>query len=143
MRSMMLIASVLTLAATSAASANQSVIDMISKSTERQIGAKWVPTAIRLAKLESGLRCDAINKKSRASGVFQVLPSSARALGYSPKYLTSCQHGIDAGVAHMKSCISSGVSTSDQMARCHLTGTAGWKSRPNKSVERYVRLAAK
>lgn len=143
MKYMMLIASVLTLATTTTSSANQSVIDMISKSTERQIGAKWVPTAIKLAKLESGFRCNAINTKSRASGVFQVLPSSARALGYNSKHLTDCQHGIDAGVAHMKACISSGVVTSDQMARCHLTGTAGWTRRTNKSVEKYVKLASR
>lgn len=76
MKKMMLIASALTLATMNVASANQSVIDMISKSTERQIGAKWVPTAIKLAKLESGFRCDAINKKVVHLAFFKFCPAA-------------------------------------------------------------------
>lgn len=124
------------------------VAKMVSSSASRTLGSKWSDTAVRLAKLESGFNCGAVGPQTRhgrARGVMQVMPRSATALGYNPSRLNECQHGIDAGIAHMAACIRSGVETHDQMARCHVAGVGGWNKRLNRSAERYkqkyVRLA--
>jgi hypothetical protein len=126
------------------------VADMVAKETTKQIGAQWVSTALKLAKIESGFNCKAIGPRTRhgnARGVLQVMPGSARALGYDPRRLNECQHGIAAGVAHMSACLKSGVRTHAQMASCHVAGTRGWKVRLNARSERYkqkyVRMAAR
>jgi hypothetical protein len=127
-----------------------SVQQMIATETTRQIGAQWTPTALRIAKLESGYRCDATGPRTRhgrAKGVFQVMPGTARAIGYNPARLHECGYGIAAGVAHMRACIASGVRTQAQMASCHVAGTHGWKVRLKPRAERYkqkyVRSAAR
>jgi len=126
----------------------QAVADMVAAETSRRLGAQWVPTALKLAKIESSFNCGAVGPRTRhgnARGVLQVMPGSARALGYDPRRLNECQYGIAAGVAHMASCIQSGVRTHAQMAACHVAGTYGWKARLNPRAERYrreyVRLA--
>jgi hypothetical protein len=127
-----------------------SVQQMIATETTRQIGAQWAPTALRIAKLESGYRCNAVGPRTRhgrARGVFQVMPGTARAMGYNPARLHECGYGIAAGIAHFKMCIASGVRTQAQMASCHVAGTHGWKVRLKPHAERYkqayVRNAAR
>jgi soluble lytic murein transglycosylase-like protein len=117
-----------------------SVQQMIAAETTRQIGAKWVPVAIRLAKIESGFRCNAVGPKTRhgrARGVFQVMPGTARAMGFNPNRLHECKYGVMAGVEHMKRCISSGVRNDRQMAKCHVSGWGGWNRNLNKSGNSY------
>lgn len=136
------------IAQTSSNLRKQAVADMVAAETARQIGAQWIPTALKLAKIESSFNCGAVGPRTRhgnARGVLQVLPGSARALGYDPRRLNECQYGISAGVAHMASCLQSGVRTHAQMAACHVAGTYGWRARLNPRAERYrreyVRLA--
>ena len=114
-----------------------------------KLGSKWVKPALRLAKIESGYRCGAVGPRTRhgrAVGVFQVLPKSARALGYHSVWrLKECDYGIAAGIAHMQSCLDSGVKTMRQMASCHVSGIRGWKIKLSRRHERYkqfyIRLA--
>ena len=121
---------------------------IIVKQVRAKLGERWVPTAVRLAKIESNFRCNAVGPRTRhgrAIGVFQVLPGSARALGYDPRRLTECEYGIAAGIAHMRACINSGVRTHAQMASCHVSGVKGWKIRLARKHEaykqKYIRLA--
>lgn len=134
----------------SASPAAASVQQMIATETTRQIGAQWTPTALRIAKLESGYRCNATGPKTRhgrARGVFQVMPGTARGMGYNPARLHECGYGIAAGVSHMRLCIASGVRTQAQMASCHVSGFHGWKvrlkPRAEKYKQKYVRNAAR
>ena len=123
-----------------ASPAAASVQQMIATETTRQIGAQWAPTALRIAKLESGYRCNATGPKTRhgrAKGVFQVMPATARGMGYNPARLHECGYGIAAGVSHMRLCIAAGVRTQAQMASCHVAGTHGWKVRLKPRAERY------
>lgn len=127
-----------------------SVPQLVADETTRQIGAQWVPTALRLAKLESGFRCNATGPRTRhgrAKGVFQVMPNTARTMGFNPARLHECGYGIAAGLEHFKRCIKAGVRTHSEMASCHVSGFHGWKVRLNKRAERYkqkyVRLAAR
>ena len=128
----------------------QAVADMVAKETARRLGAQWVPTALKLAKIESSFNCNAVGpntRHGRARGVLQVIPGSARAMGYEPSRLNECAYGISAGVTHMALCIESGVRTHEQMASCHVAGVKGWKVRLNHRAERYrreyVRLASR
>jgi hypothetical protein len=123
--------------------ANRTAVSkMVASSAESRLGGQWVNTALKLAKLESGFNCAAVGPKTRhgrARGVLQVIPASAKALGYNPSRLNECKHGIDAGIAHMQSCLDAGVRTHEQMARCHVAGVGGWNKRLSRSAERYKR----
>lgn len=120
----------------------QAVANMVAQETARRLGAQWVPTALKLAKIESSFNCGAVGPRTRhgnARGVLQVMPGSARALGYDPRRLNECEYGIAAGVAHMNACLQSGVRTHAEMASCHVSGTYGWRARLNSRAERYRR----
>lgn len=126
----------------------QAVADRVAHHAAARLGSQWVPTALKLAKIESGFNCRATGPRTRhgnAKGVLQVMPGSARALGYDHRRLHECDYGIAAGIAHMESCIRAGVRTHAEMAKCHVAGTHGWKTRLNRSAERYkaryVRMA--
>ena len=103
---------------------------MVETRAEQVLGRQWVGTAVLLARKESGFRCNAVGPRTRhgrALGVFQVMPGSAKALGYQYSKLVDCRYGIDAGLAHMKLCLAHGVRTERQMMSCHLHGVAGWR----------------
>jgi len=138
------------MAATHSTLKKQAVADMVEKETARRLGVQWVPTALKLAKIESSFTCGAVGpntRHGRARGVLQVMPGSARAMGYEPSRLNECAYGISAGVTHMALCIKSGVRTHEQMASCHVAGVKGWKVRLNYRAEKYrreyVRLASR
>lgn len=121
------------------------VAELVAWHVSEKLGAKWKPTALKLAKLESNFNCGAVNSRSRASGVFQVMPRTAVAMGYDPKRLLECEYGIQAGIEHMQRCIASGVRTHQQMAACHVAGWGGWNKRlarkPEAYKQKYIRLA--
>ena len=127
----------------------QKVADAIKRNVTAQIGAKWVDTALRIAKLESGFTCRAKGPKTRhghAKGVFQLIDSSAKTLGFDPTNMYDCEQNILAGVAHMKACIDLGrVSEPREMAACHVAGWTKWNvklsRRPERYKQRYVSLA--
>jgi hypothetical protein len=127
----------------------QKVIDAIRLHVADQIGSKWVDTALRIAKLESGFSCRAKGPKTRhghAKGVFQLIDSSARTLGFDPTNMYDCEQNILAGIAHMKACINQGgVREPREMAACHVAGWSNWNvklaRRSERYKQRYVSLA--
>lgn len=128
----------------------QAVAKIVARQAASRLGSKWVPTALKLAKIESSYNCGAVGPRTRhgrAMGTLQVLPGSARALGYDPSRLRECEYGIAAGVAHMESCLAAGVQTHRQMAACHVAGVAGWNRRLARRSEsykqHYIRLASR
>lgn len=119
---------------------NKTVTNEIARITREELGEKWVPTALKLAKIESNYRCNIDGPRTahgRAHGVFQLIDGSARALGFDPKRLHECDYGIRAGIAHMKKCIDAGVATHNQMSACHVAGWAGWNMKLARRSERY------
>jgi hypothetical protein len=119
-----------------------SVSNMLADRAREKLGSGWVRSAMALGKIESNYRCDAVGPRTRhghAMGILQVLPSSAVALGIDPSTLRSCEGGIEAGLRHMAACIESGVRTHEEMAACHVAGVNGWRTRLNRSAERYKR----
>jgi hypothetical protein len=127
----------------------QKVIDAIKRHVTAQLGSEWVDTALRIAKLESGFACHAKGPKTRhghAKGVFQLIDSSARTLGFDPAQMYDCDQNILAGIAHMKACIEQGgVREPREMAACHVAGWANWNvklaRRPERYKQHYVSLA--
>lgn len=107
-----------------------SVPQLVHDRATATLGARWAPVAVALARKESGFRCNAVGprtRQGRAKGVFQVMPASARALGFNYAKLSDCRYGVEAGLAHMRLCIAYGVKTDRQMFSCHLRGIAGWR----------------
>ena len=128
-----------------ASSQRPDVVAEIRSQVRKKLGSKWENVAVRIAYIESRHNPRAVGPKTkhgRAQGVMQVMPGSARALGYDPRRLQEMRYGIAAGVAHMKACLQSGVQTDRQMAACHVSGIAGWR-RNTRSNLRYVELVTK
>ncbi len=57
--------------------------------------------------VESRYNCQAYNRRSRASGIGQVLPSTARAMGVHGS-LMNCQNGLEAAMRYLKLAINRG-----------------------------------
>lgn len=126
----------------------QEVARIVAREAQAKLGSQWVKTALKLAQIESSYNCGAVGPRTRhghARGVLQVLPSSARALGFDPSRLNECEYGVAVGMAHMAACIRSGVRTHAQMAACHVAGVGGWNKRLARRSEQYkneyIRLA--
>lgn len=116
------------------------VMDQISKVVRKELGEEWVESALKIAKVESGYNCKATGPRTRhghAKGVFQMMDSSAKALGYDPAKMYDCSENIAAGVAHMKVCISYGVKDPRGMAACHVAGWNHWNVKLARQHERY------
>jgi len=116
------------------------VIDQITKVVKQELGEQWVASALKIAKVESGYQCNATGPKTRhgrAKGVFQLIDSSARTLGFDPGKMYDCNENIAAGVAHMKVCISYGVKDPRGMAACHVAGWNHWNVKLARQHERY------
>ena len=116
------------------------VIDQITKVVKQELSEQWVASALKIAKVESGYQCNATGPKTRhgrAKGVFQLIDSSARTLGFDPGKMYDCNENIAAGVAHMKVCIRYGVKDPRGMAACHVAGWNHWNVKLARQHERY------
>lgn len=125
------------------------VAEKIAAVVRNELGEEWVESALKIAKVESGFNCKATGPKTRhghAKGVFQMMDSSARALGFDPAKMHDCNENIAAGVAHMKVCISYGVKDPRGMAACHVAGWNHWNVKLARQHERYkqqyIRMAS-
>ena len=109
------------------------------------MSAKWVPTALRLAFVESRYNCAArgprLRQGDRALGLGQVRLGSARALGYSgsAQAMLECSTGVQVMLMHMKKCESMGATTEALMARCHVAGWGSLGKRLRGRAESYAR----
>lgn len=93
---------------------------LIAAKVSARLGSQWVATALHIAKIESGMRCNPTGN-SRANGIFQVV--NPNRFGISRAEARTCEGGIAAGVAHMETCFKMGARTSGQMMVCHNAGT--------------------
>jgi hypothetical protein len=124
----------------------QAVIDALAKATRAKLGERYVDDVLRLAKLESGYRCNVRGPQTRvgrAVGPLQIMPGSARALGITN--LSTCSAQIEAGLRHVEKCIAAGATTYKALAACHVSGWHGWNRRLAGKHEtykqKYVRMA--
>ena len=132
--------------AVSVSADRQEVVDALAKATRAKLGERYVDDVLRLAKLESGYRCNVRGPQTRvgrAVGPLQIMPGSARALGITN--LSTCAAQIEAGLRHVEKCIAAGATTYKALAACHVSGWHGWNRRLAGKHEtykqKYVRMA--
>jgi hypothetical protein len=123
--------------------------EVIAYEVTKTLGRQWVPIALEQARRESNFKASAVGIKlgkrhghQRAVGVFQVLPSTARGLGFNPALLNNLEYGTKVGVAYMGKCIEAGVKTSSQMNHCFLYGFYKWRAanaKPGRTNKRNTR----
>lgn len=116
---------------------------MVAQQAKKKLGKRWVRSAVKIAYVESRFNPKAVGPRTRhgrARGVMQVMPGSARAMGFNPRRLNEAAYGIAAGIEHMRLCINSGVRTDAEMSACHVAGTRGWAIRLRKRAQRYKRI---
>lgn len=81
--------------------------------------------ALRMAKIESGVRCGRRNPKSTASGPLQVLKGTARSLGYKGDIRrASCVTQTHYGMKHLAMCWRGARGNASLAKRCHQHGVS-------------------
>jgi soluble lytic murein transglycosylase-like protein len=101
------------------------------------------PLALRISRVESGDRCDAVGSGRagrRPQGPLQILPGSARALGHRGGPLNNCEAGLVIGMRHLAMCFRLAKGDHALTARCHVAGPGGMKRR-GRYATAYVRRA--
>lgn len=82
-----------------------------------------VAFALKIARIESGIRCNNHNKKSSASGPLQVLRGTARSLGYRGDIRrASCATQTHYGMKHLAMCYRGARGNQALAKRCHQVG---------------------
>lgn len=90
--------------------------------------------ALKMARVESGVRCHNHNKRSTASGPLQILRGSARAMGYRGNIRkASCATQTHYGMKHLAMCYRAAKGNQALAKRCHQRGiSAIYKKRKTK-----------
>lgn len=101
-----------------------------------------VEFALRVAKIESGVSCGRVGS-SGERGPLQILPSTARALGYRNIRAASCATQTDAGMKHLAICWRK-TRNAWRAAACHNQGiSVAYGHRVTKRAARYANLVAR
>lgn len=81
--------------------------------------------ALKMARIESGVRCGQRNPKSTASGPLQVLKGTARAMGYKGDIRrASCVTQTHYGMKHLAMCWHGARGNAALAKRCHQVGVS-------------------
>ena len=93
-----------------------------------------VSFALRIARIESGVRCHNHSRSSSASGPLQILRGSARALGYRGNIRkASCATQTHYGMKHLAMCYRAAKGNQALAKKCHQRGiSAIYKKRKTK-----------
>ncbi len=82
-----------------------------------------VSFALKMAKIESGIRCGNHNRRSSASGPLQVTKGTARAMGYRGHIRNaSCATQTEYGMRALAMCWRAAKGRPDLARRCHQHG---------------------
>lgn len=136
MKKLLSICAVTALLCSNPVTASESVYLMVKASAIHH----GVPTdfAVKIAKHESGLRCNAVGS-SGERGPLQILPSTARGLGYKNIRSSSCATQIDAGMKHLAICYRGVRGNRWLAAGCHNQGFSVIKrGRLGSAARRYA-----
>lgn len=91
--------------------------------TEAQRQGVPVTFALKIARIESGVRCGQRNPKSTASGPLQVLKGTARAMGYRGDIRRAgCGTQTHYGMRHLAMCYRAARGNQALAKRCHQQG---------------------
>lgn len=101
-----------------------------------------VDFALRVAKVESGVKCGRTGAAGE-KGPLQILPSTARALGYKNIRGASCATQTDAGMKHLAICWKKTRSLW-RAAACHNQGiSVAYGRKVTKAAARYANKVAR
>lgn len=101
-----------------------------------------VTFALRVAHVESGVKCGRTGA-SGEKGPLQILPSTARALGYKNIRSASCAAQTDAGMKHLALCWRK-TRNPWHAAACHNQGiSVAYGRKVNKQAARYANKVAR
>lgn len=90
--------------------------------------------AIRMARIESGVRCGNNSKTSSASGPLQILAPTARSLGYRGNIrFASCNVQAHYGMKHLAMCYRGARGNRALAQRCHQVGVSALYGRKHGS----------
>lgn len=96
-----------------------------------------VAFALKMARIESGVRCHNHNKKSSASGPLQVLRGTARGLGYRGDIRrASCATQTHYGMKHLAMCYRGAKGNQALARRCHQVGISVLYGKKSKKRRR-------
>lgn len=96
-----------------------------------------VEFALQVAQKETGVRCGEIGS-SGERGPLQILPSTARQLGYKNIRKASCAEQTDAGMAHLAECYRGMGGNRWYAAACHNQGFSAISGKVKKRAKRYA-----
>lgn len=101
-----------------------------------------VAFALRVARVESGVQCHRHNK-SGASGPLQLMPATARALGFRGHIRSaSCSVQVHWGMRHLAMCYRGARGNQRVAAACHYQGVSALR-RVSKAGAAYARKVSK
>lgn len=98
-----------------------------------------VPTefALDVAKHESGIRCGLVGSHGEV-GPLQILPSTARGMGYRDIRHKGCAAQTDAGMAHLARCYRGMGGNRWAAAACHNQGFSAITGKITARAKRYA-----
>jgi soluble lytic murein transglycosylase-like protein len=98
--------------------------------------------ALRVAKVESGVKCGRTGAAGE-KGPLQILPSTARGLGYKNIRAASCATQTDAGMKHLAICYKK-TRNLWRAAACHNQGiSVAYGRKVNRHAARYANKVAR
>ena len=98
--------------------------------------------ALRVAKVESGVKCGRVGRAGER-GPLQILPSTARGLGYKNIRAASCATQTDAGMKHLAMCWKK-TRNLWRAAACHNQGiSVAYGRKVNRHAARYANKVAR
>lgn len=101
-----------------------------------------VSFALRVARVESGVQCHRHNK-SGATGPLQLMPATARALGFRGHIRSaSCPVQVHWGMRHLAMCYRGARGNQMRAAACHYQGVSALR-RVSKAGAAYARKVAR
>lgn len=96
-----------------------------------------VEFALKVAQKETGIKCGEIGS-SGERGPLQILPSTARQLGYKNIRKASCAEQTDAGMEHLAKCYRGMGGNRWYTAACHNQGFSAISGRVKNKAKRYA-----
>lgn len=118
---------------------NPSLADDATRLVETSALKHGVPVefALQVAQKETGVRCGEIGA-SGERGPLQILPSTARQMGYKNIRKASCAEQTDAGMAHLAECYRGMGGNRWYAAACHNQGLSAISGKLKKRSKRYA-----
>lgn len=105
----------------STSAAASDATSMVTSEARRQ--GVPVDFALRIARIESGVRCNNNSRSSSASGPLQITAPTARSLGFSGNIRkASCGTQVRYGMMHLAACYRGARGNRSVAHRCHQVG---------------------